>query len=373
MTAREKFIDYVINGGDKPLVSLQIGAGAGFDCKLAGKEWISDGTLDDTINAYNIVGGDVLLNIALPDAGRLVPELAWHSDMKINGNNKIITSILPTPFGEISWKFQEQKMHGLTPLKYPLTMDSENVFDVVKWYAENYGKLNEKMNELIEPLIRKAQPHGAVSVQWNIQPFELMGLLSVENLAMLALINPEEYRRTCDLIRDVNIELIKSVFACDADFVFLGAPGVEMLSPQIYEDFIIPDSKIITDAIHNIGGLVYSHICSPIEPFLSNGYYNQMGIDLFETLSPPPVGNVENLAEARKILDDNICTRGNIGLDILLNASREEVEKETIKIIEQTRGSKHIIAASDYLFYDIPLENVKTVIQTVENYSGESQ
>ncbi|RLE27839.1 MAG: hypothetical protein DRJ61_17045 [Acidobacteria bacterium] len=194
-------------------------------------------------------------------------------------------------------------------------------------------------------------------------------MISVENLVMLAMLEPECYRRTCDLIREINIELIKAVFACGADFVFLGAPGVEMLSPQIYEDFIIPDSKIITDVVHELGGLVYCHICSPIEPFLSKGYYNKMGIDLFETLSPPPVGNVPDLADARRILDDKMCTRGNLGLDVLLNGSQEEIEQATIKIIEATKGSKHMIAASDYLFYDIPLENIKTVIKTVKEYN----
>ena len=51
---------YVKNGSDKVYASLQIGAGAGFDVKLAGKEWISEGTLQDTIDAYEKVGCDAL-------------------------------------------------------------------------------------------------------------------------------------------------------------------------------------------------------------------------------------------------------------------------------------------------------------------------
>jgi len=370
MNAREKFIDVVKYGSDKPFVSFQIGAGAGFDCKLAGKEWNSEGTLDDTIRAYQIVGGEPMFNIGLPDVGSVIPNLVWQTNVKETENTKVISRSLNTPYGPINWKFQEQRKHGLTPMEYPLTMDSEKVFDIVSWYTEQHLELVRKFDELIGPVLQKAQQHGAVSIQWNIQPFELMGLLSVENLAMLAMLEPQRYRRTCDLIRDINIELIKAVFSCGADFVFLGAPGVEMLSPQIYEEFIIPDSKKITDVVHDEGGLVYCHICSPVEPFLSNGYYNQMGLDLFETLSPPPVGNVPDLASARQILDDKICTRGNLGLDVLLNGSREEIEQATIKIIEATRGSKHMIAASDYLFYDIPLENIKTVVRTAKEYKN---
>jgi uroporphyrinogen-III decarboxylase len=234
--------------------------------------------------------------------------------------------------------------------------------------ALRHAKAEEYLPDLLQPSLEKLHPFGPVSVQWNIQPFELMGLLSVENLAILAMLEPDRYQKVCDIIRDVNIELIKAVFAAGADFVFLGAPGIELLSPQLYEDFIVQHSHVITEAVHSIGGLVYSHICSPIEPLLSKGYYNQMGLDLFETLSPPPVGNVQSLEKARKILDENMCTRGNIGLDILLNGTLEQIEQQTLKIINATKGYKHMVAAADYLFYDIPLENVKIVVNTVNSF-----
>jgi len=99
------------------------------------------------------------------------------------------------------------------------------------------------------------------------------------------------------------------------------------------------------------------------------GYYNQMGIDLFETLSPPPVGNVADLARARRILDPEMCTRGNLGLDVLLQGTPDDVAQATMKILDATKGFKHIVAASDYLFYDIPLENVQTVVATVERFA----
>jgi len=370
MTTREKFVDYVKHGGSEPFVSFQIGAGAGFDCKLAGKEWISDNTIEDTIRAYQIVECDPLFNVYLPELEPVTSELTWRDTIEKTDNEKIINRSLETPYGTIHWKLKEQTRHGITPIIYPLTLDSPNVFEIVDWYVQRYGKFVKYMGELMGPILEKAHPYGPVSMQWNIQPFELMGLLSVDNLVMLAMLQPQRYRETCDLIRDINCDVIKAVFTCGADFVFLGAPGVEMLSPRIYEEFIIPDSQVITRAVHDAGGLVYSHICSPIEPFLSKGYYNRMGIDLFETLSPPPVGNVTDLAKARKILDPKMCTRGNIGLDVLLTGTAEQVEKETLRVLEATKGTKHMVAASDYLFYDIPLDNVKAAVQTVRKYKN---
>lgn len=81
------------------------------------------------------------------------------------------------------------------------------------------------------------------------------------------------------------------------------------------------------------------------------------------------MGNVRDLTVARKILDPKMCTRGNIGLDVLLYGSTQDVENATVKILDATKGSKHIVAASDYLLYDIPLENVKTLVKTVREFA----
>ncbi len=370
MNARERFIDYVKNGATKPYVSFQIGAGGGFDCKLAGKDWASEGTIQDTIRAYEVVECDPLFNIMLPELGEAVPELHWVENTNVTDEARNTTKVLDTPYGQLRWELREQKFHGTTPTKYPLTIETNAVFDILKWYAEQMVKGCQYVGNFLVQELDQLRKHGAVSVQWPIQPFELFGLFSVDNLVLLVMTRPNEYRNICDMIRQTNTELIKSVFEAGADFVFLGCPGVEMLSPSIYEQFIIPDSKILSEAVHNNGGLVYSHVCSPVEPFLSQGYYNQMGIDLFETLSAPPVGNVESLGHARAILPPDMCTRGNIGLDSLLTGSVEQVHQETIKILEATRGFKHIVAASDYLFYGISLDNIKTAVKTVKEYSG---
>lgn len=363
--ATKRFLDYVRHGGDAPYVSLQIGAGAGFDCKLAGKEWASEGTVLDTVAAYAAVGCDPLLNVSLPEFGAAVPAINWETRTESEDGDRVTYRRLDTPFGEIRWKLHERKHSGLTPMTYPVTIDDS--LDVVAWYADRFYEGIPYIPELLGPLLEQALPHGAVSVQWNVQPFELLGLASVPDLVMHAMTDPARYRQVCDRIRDVNIEALKAVYGCGADFIFLGGPGAEMMSPKLYESFIVPDSQQITTAAHAIGGLIYSHICSPIEPFLSKGYYNQMGLDLFETLSGPPVGNVEDLGEARRTLDPAMCTRGNVGLDVMLNGTPDDVHRATQAVLNATAGTKHMVAASDYLFYDIPLENVRAVVETVED------
>lgn len=105
---------------------------------------------------------------------------------------------------------------------------------------------------------------------------------------------------------------------------------------------------------------------------LTMGYYNQMGIDLFETLSEAPVGNVKSIDDAFSKLDSNICTRGNIGLDVLLSETPEQIKQRSFKILEaaQKMGRKHILAASDYMFYEVPEENVHAMCEAVREFNS---
>ena len=366
MNRRERYIHYVKTGKGGPLVSPQIGAGAGFDCKLAGKLWMTDGTLEDTLRACEMVECDPLFNLGLPQFVGMVPELSWKSESTPCGGGRKLVSSLDTPYGEFRLEQYEQKILGVTPTRYPVEMGDN--LDAVAWYAEQYLKAIPYLPETLGSIVEKTRELGPLSIQWQLQPIELLGLVSPVDMVMFAMSEPEHHRKVCDVIRDVNMEFAPEVLKCGVDFLFLGGQGSEMMSPGLYERYIIPDSQAITEVIHSAGGLVYTHICSPIEPFLGMGFYNRMGIDLFETLSPPPVGNVSDLAAARRILDNTICTRGNVGLDVLVNGTIDDVERVTRKIMRDTAGYKHIVAASDYLFYDVPLENVQTMVRTVRQY-----
>jgi len=75
MTNRETFVNYVKNGG-KSFCSPQIGAGAGFDTKFMGKEWISDTTLEDTLITVRSFDMIPLINIGCPFES-CAPEIMW--------------------------------------------------------------------------------------------------------------------------------------------------------------------------------------------------------------------------------------------------------------------------------------------------------
>ena len=373
MTNREKLISYVKYGGEKYICSPQIGAGAGFDTKLAGKTWISETTFEDTKNACELFDIVPLYNFPLPDLTQLFDDINLESINTLEGKmRKTITRFI-TPKGVLEHCIVEDERNGAVMTKYFITEEDE--LSILDYYLDRLLEMKDFsfVTEQVYEMRKIVGEDNALDIQWAMQPYELLCFPDTMNTALLMKIYPEICIALMDKILLLNEYLIQAVARGGADFVFLGGPGIEMISPQYYEDYLIPYSKPISQIAHNNGLLIYSHICSPIEPMLTKGYYNEMGIDLFETLSQTPVGNVKSIEDAFSKLSPDICTRGNIGLDKLLLSKPEEIKEIGLEILQKakTLGRKHILAASDYLFFDINPENVHAMAEAVREINND--
>jgi len=364
---KDVFINYVKNGG-KSICSPQIGAGAGFDTKLAGKKWISETSVQDTLAAVEKFDMVPLINVGLCDLGICNPELMWKESFFSREENKIYREkTLKTPVGMLQVKSVEVVYNSPLNVKYAL--QGEDDLDAFEWYLDAAMESDfSKVTSYVCNIVRQVEGRAALSVQWAMQPYEMLCFPNTVDTVLLAIDCPDRFMRLMDKIVKLDFKLIDAVARGGADFVFLGGPGSEMISPAFYENYIVPYSKIVTAAARDAGLLIYTHICSPIEPMLSLGYYNQMGIDLFETLSSPPVGNIVSLEDALSKINPDICTRGNLGLDLLLNANEKIVKQEAIRILEATNSRKHILAASDYLFYQISEKNIHAMCEAIKEY-----
>lgn len=377
MTNRETLIRYIKYGGDEFICSPQIGAGAGFDTKLVGKTWFSSTTPEDTRRACEMFDMVPLYNFGLPDLVPLTRDIRREdAPLEIGANGRhIYKSSFITPLGTLTQTTIEDELKGSCPTKYLITEESE--LPILEYYLDSLLELDDfsSVTEQIRGVRAAVGESEALDIQWAMQPYELLCFPSTMDTALLALDSPDTFYRLMDKILRLDEKLIAAVAAGGADFVFLGGPGAEMISPRYYEDFLVPYSKQLTDMVHKAGMLVYTHICSPIEPMLTMGYYNQMGIDLFETLSMPPVGNVKSIEDAFSKLDERICTRGNIGLDRLMQDSPEQIRELSLHILETAKrmGRKHILAASDYMFYETSVDNVHAMCAAVREFNEKNK
>ena len=370
MTDREIFIDYVKNGGKKQLCSPQIGCGAGYDAKIIGKRFCSEAGLEDTMavnKRYNMLP---LYNIGL-DPLMHCTEIKWITDNFSKTSEKIEkTSHCKTPYGTMQRHYVEHPEKG--GFNIINAINSADDLDMLEYVIDCglscsdfscYAKLGADYNRLIGQ-------DGALSFQWCMQPYEMLGYPDTVTTALLPYDDEPRFFRLMDKILELDFKIIDALALSGIDFVFLGGPGSEIISPAYYEKYLVPYSRLVTDYAHSRGLLIYSHICSPIEPMLSKGYYNQMGIDLFETISPTPEGNIKSLADALSKLDDQICTRGNVSLSKMLTGTPQSIKQEIFDIMDASRNRKHIVAASDYLLYDVPEANVSALCSAVADYNS---
>lgn len=152
MNKRDRFIDYVKNGGKKFICSPQIGAGAGFDTRISGKKWISETTLDDTLFCVSQFNMDPLINVSLPDLVCLVPDIRWKTlcqgvDSK---GRRYIRKQLCTPAGNLEIHTVEEQKSGCFNTKYLITENSE--LRILEYYLdslielEDYSKIGKQLN-----------------------------------------------------------------------------------------------------------------------------------------------------------------------------------------------------------------------------------
>ncbi len=98
--------------------------------------------------------------------------------------------------------------------------------------------------------------------------------------------------------------------------------------------------------------------------------YKELGSDIVEPFSPPPLGD-GNLKEAKEKSEAKFIIIGNVDqVNILKNGSIDLVKKiteETIKIGK--KGGRFILQTADYLEYGTPIKNIEAYVETGIKYS----
>ncbi|MDX1358801.1 MAG: uroporphyrinogen decarboxylase family protein [Clostridia bacterium] len=116
------------------------------------------------------------------------------------------------------------------------------------------------------------------------------------------------------------------------------------------------------DILHESGKYLIHHACGQIKGLLPE--MARTGIDMIESISPPPTGDVYTY-EARAILPDNIGLIGGIEPTVLLNYNINELAGYVSDIIEKTGKRKFILGNSDSCPPGVEIEKFKMISNLV--------
>ena len=142
--------------------------------------------------------------------------------------------------------------------------------------------------------------------------------------------------------------------------------NMNVISPELWEEFVFPHMKTICDELHHYDPLVriYCHICGNIMPILEK--LVETGLDCIGPLDP--LGGVNPL-EVRKIVGNNVALLGGVNTLSFLNETVDNIIDEARFSIENagSRGG-YILSSGCVIPRDSNVKNIKVLKEVVAKY-----
>ena len=295
-----------------------------------------------------------------------------------DGDCEIISRVLHTPAGELRETVRKPKPghreYGLSPnpahverlVKGPedlaalrhLVPDVTN-YDVGAAYREWRGKVGE--HGLVLAFVRSPLDHQA-GYAYAIED------LMVESIERRSFFDDLVGMWFDKMMAETKALLERGVKGIFASWYFTSLSVG--WSPAIFREAFLPMIKAQADLVHSYDA-IYDYYddgkCMGIIDLI-----REAGVDVLETLTPPPVGDV-NLAEVKRRIGDTVCLKGYGDLLYVIKmATPEQVEnmvKEAMAIAGP--GSGFIFGSSDSIREGTPRENIRAYFDAARKYGRE--
>lgn len=158
---------------------------------------------------------------------------------------------------------------------------------------------------------------------------------------------------------------IKWAAEAGAHFVRHAINGLELYSPDIYKRYFVPQTQELHKLVHEHQMRSWIHTCGWMRQLIDMDIYRAMDVDVLESLSHPPLGDVADLIQARKKLGPNIVTRGGINVELFYEQDLQKLRRRIRDVVVSTRGYMHMIGDTNGSYPPYPRENILTLIDEI--------
>ncbi|NIM06060.1 MAG: hypothetical protein GTO55_07150 [Armatimonadetes bacterium] len=241
------------------------------------------------------------------------------------------------------------------------------------WVAEYLIKRKEDVDIIgeymthpkcdVEAVNRQADEFGDRGiVRGLICPFDVFGqagtwqdaacLVHIEDLILATYDDPKWVHELLGILGRRKATYIESLKGAQYDIIEHGggAASSTVISPQIFDDFVIPYDKPLVDLAHQVGHRVVYHTCGGMMSILEN--IGSMNPDALETFTPSGMGGDTDLAEAKKRIGDQVCMIGGFDqFHYFSGCTPEETRAAVRKCFDEAGGGGgFVLAPSDHFF-----------------------
>jgi uroporphyrinogen decarboxylase len=123
----------------------------------------------------------------------------------------------------------------------------------------------------------------------------------------------------------------------------------------------------LIDEIHKAGVYVLFHNCGDADKIMH--LYNQMGMDGWGYLTPPPFGDV-NLDKVLQVIRPDMVLRGNIDqVEFMISATPEDI-KDRVRhlLLKMKPRGNFVLSTTDWWFDEMPDENIRAFAEAGLEY-----
>jgi len=235
--------------------------------------------------------------------------------------------------------------------KLKISSDFEGQLSFV---SESIKSVKSKMDSS-KPLI------GFVGSPWTLAVYMIEGESSKNfvNAKTFIYKEPDLFRELMEILTEAVTRGLQMQIDAGADLVQLFDSWAGLLNPQQFIDISLASIKKV---VKNLNGTV------PIIVFAKGANHS---LDAMADCGADCLGIDwgSSLSQSRKTVDNRIALQGNLDPVVLLS-NPETVRAETIRVLEAYgEGSGHIFNLGHGILPETPVENVKTMIETVRSES----
>lgn len=376
-TKRERLLDWIRNGGAEDMpVLLGLHNFTVASAKLAKDQ--KEATWDEAVDVAEETGTHLLACIGMPLPFEAIE---FMDDIQMKKNRGILSdgtvqdmTVITTPEGVLKQVYETPSNAPGYHRKY-LVKGNEDI--------PAFSYLIRKTTEAIvsNPDIRekvrkdcaavKAQVKGQFPVMlWPFIPaVELTSCfyLSQENAIFFLYDNQEIMEELMDCHWQATKAWLEMGDELGVDIYGYAINGYEWLSPDLYERYMVPQARRLNDAVEAQGRLSWLHTCGRKKEIAAAGFYQQMNVDVLESLSMPPTGDIDDMRETRRQIGKDIVTRGGINCELLYSDDLKTLRERTEYVLESVRGFKHMMGDTNPSYPSYSWENIQTVIDVVRD------
>ncbi len=174
---------------------------------------------------------------------------------------------------------------------------------------------------------------------------------------------PEEIETLLQIMSERALEAVQLAIESPAEaFISWEDSSTTNVSPKLFARYIAPEMTRWGEAVHRAEKLLIHHACGHLRDLLPS--MKEEAIDMVESLSPPPTGNVE-IWDAQTILSPRVGIIGGIEATHFLQLERKNLHTYVETLLDRVDPRHYILANSDSCPPGVSVEKFRLVTEIV--------